>query len=476
MQSSQIKHLSVQGLHDQYDIELSLKPGLNIVYGKNGRGKTTALHIIANVLEMDFKRFQHLNFRKISLETFSNNKIEIKKEGSDGDISIWLNESQTSYKNGHGEHVSEAEYELIRTIIGERPTYLPAFRSVLERIRGESGAYYRDTSKESDVDEIESREYQAIREVYKKINTQNNREIIGLRALREEASITARKTIQCRQWFGEFVPVIRYPSIQEVIDGLTSEWRTAELETARKEQSMFADVFVNVFRTIVGLDNPVNTDSAEELISKIEKSLEGTDYQIGNRESLQIYRKLLEATNHLKNDAERKNKSTENAVLNLYLQTLKKRTEERTQAFQKSRDFEDSINKFLDKKSLKIGFYDTETRSRSAVTVGTEGGRQYGLSSLSSGEKQILTMLYSASRSRFTSGIFLIDEPELSLHIDWQRQILRELMKQSSDRQIVACTHSPEVGGDHIEDTQDFEPTITKAPQEDLFASDDGGE
>ena len=49
-------------------------------------------------------------------------------------------------------------------------------------------------------------------------------------------------------------------------------------------------------------------------------------------------------------------------------------------------------------------------------------------------------------------------------------------MKQSSDRQIVACTHSPEVGGDHIEDTQDFEPTITKAPQEDLFASDDGGE
>jgi predicted ATP-binding protein involved in virulence len=476
MQSAQIKHLVVEGLHDQYDINLTLKQGLNIIYGKNGRGKTTALHILANVLEMDFKRFQYLNFRKISLETFSDNKIEILREGSEGEITIWLNESQTSYKSGHGELASEAEYELIRTVIGERPTYLPAFRSVLERVRSEAGAYYRDSSKESDLDEIESREYQALREIHRKSALPNNREMIGLRALREESSITARKTLQCRQWFGEFVPVVRYPSIQEVIDGLTSEWRTAELDTARKEQSMFADGFVNVFRTIVGLDNPINTDSAEDLIGKIEQSLEGTDYQIGNRESLQIYRKLLEATNHLKNDTNRKNKSTENAVLNLYLQTLKKRTEERTQAFQKSRDFESSINKFLDKKSLKIGFYDTETRSRLAVTVGTEGGRQYGLSSLSSGEKQILTMLYSASRSRFTSGVFLIDEPELSLHIDWQRQILRELMRQSSDRQIVACTHSPEVGGDHIEDTQDFEPTITKAPQPDLFASDDGSE
>ena len=55
MQSAQIKHLVVEGLHDQYDINLTLKQGLNIIYGKNGRGKTTALHILANVLEMDWR-------------------------------------------------------------------------------------------------------------------------------------------------------------------------------------------------------------------------------------------------------------------------------------------------------------------------------------------------------------------------------------------------------------------------------------
>jgi predicted ATPase len=85
-------------------------------------------------------------------------------------------------------------------------------------------------------------------------------------------------------------------------------------------------------------------------------------------------------------------------------------------------------------------------------------------------------MLYSASRSRFKSGTFLIDEPELSLHVDWQRQILRELMQQSADRQIIACTHSPEVGGDHLEETQDFEPTLTRNIQEGLFTEDESAE
>ncbi|WP_165350213.1 MULTISPECIES: AAA family ATPase [pseudomallei group] len=120
-------------------------------------------------------------------------------------------------------------------------------------------------------------------------------------------------------------------------------------------------------------------------------------------------------------------------------------------------------------KTLRIGEPIVKERVRSAVTVETEGGRAYGLTALSSGERQILTMLYSASRSRFKDGIFLIDEPELSLHIDWQRKILNELMSLAPGRQIIACTHSPEVGADHFEDTQDFEPRLTKRDQEDLF-------
>ena len=48
-------------------------------------------------------------------------------------------------------------------------------------------------------------------------------------------------------------------------------------------------------------------------------------------------------------------------------------------------------------------------------------------------------------------GIVLIDEPELSLHVDWQRKILSEMCKQAGGRQVIACTHAPEVAADHLD-------------------------
>src|SRR3990167_360158 len=471
MKTNGISRLSVEGLHDQFDLQMEFKPGLNIIYGKNGRGKTTALHILANALELDFKRFNYLNFRRIRISTFSDDVLEIHRGGPDGNCSVSLNGNTTSFEGESGT-LSEAESDAIRAAIGDRATYLPAFRSVLERIQGGAATYYRDSAKETELEEIEVKEVLNLREATGRLLSRLPREAIETRAIREEAATTARKTLQCRQWFGQFVPIVRYPSILEVDDGLSSEWRTAQLETAQREQNMFADVFVKVFRTIVGLDTPDSTVGTDQLLASIADSLNSTDYQLGNRESFRIYQNLSEATDHLKRYGGRDTKGIENAVLNLYLDTLVARKEERKQAFQKSRDFESSINKFLDKKTLQIGSVDSRTRTRSCVSVGTEGGRSYGLSSLSSGEKQILTMLYSASRSRFKSGTFLIDEPELSLHVDWQRQILRELMQQSAHRQIIACTHSPEVGGDHLEETQDFEPTLTRSLQEGLFEDD----
>jgi len=60
---------------------------------------------------------------------------------------------------------------------------------------------------------------------------------------------------------------------------------------------------------------------------------------------------------------------------------------------------------------------------------------------LSAGEKQMLSFLcYNAF---YNSGIIFIDEPELSLHIDWQRQLFPTLFSQRKDNQFIIATHSP---------------------------------
>lgn len=60
---------------------------------------------------------------------------------------------------------------------------------------------------------------------------------------------------------------------------------------------------------------------------------------------------------------------------------------------------------------------------------------------LSSGEKQMLSLLcYNALHQ---DSILFIDEPELSLHVDWQRLLCRILLEQGSHNQLLIATHSP---------------------------------
>lgn len=60
---------------------------------------------------------------------------------------------------------------------------------------------------------------------------------------------------------------------------------------------------------------------------------------------------------------------------------------------------------------------------------------------LSSGEKQMLSFLCYNAFSENTP--IFIDEPELSLHIDWQRLLLPTLLDQSTGNQFFIATHSP---------------------------------
>ncbi|MGF6815886.1 putative ATPase [Paraburkholderia atlantica] len=60
---------------------------------------------------------------------------------------------------------------------------------------------------------------------------------------------------------------------------------------------------------------------------------------------------------------------------------------------------------------------------------------------LSAGEKQMLSFI--AYNAFYKDSIFVIDEPELSLHVDWQRQLFSILMNQHTTNQFVIATHSP---------------------------------
>lgn len=79
---------------------------------------------------------------------------------------------------------------------------------------------------------------------------------------------------------------------------------------------------------------------------------------------------------------------------------------------------------------------------------------------LSAGEKQMLSFIcYNAFHSQ---SIIFIDEPELSLHVDWQRQLYPILESQNSGNQFIFATHSPFI--------------YSKYPDKEVVVGDDRGE
>lgn len=64
---------------------------------------------------------------------------------------------------------------------------------------------------------------------------------------------------------------------------------------------------------------------------------------------------------------------------------------------------------------------------------------------LSSGEKQLLVIMLTALVQDSKPGVILMDEPEVSLDIDWQQQLIQRIIEINPNVQIIMTTHSPAV-------------------------------
>ena len=64
---------------------------------------------------------------------------------------------------------------------------------------------------------------------------------------------------------------------------------------------------------------------------------------------------------------------------------------------------------------------------------------------LSSGEKQMLTILLTVLVEDNEPYVLFMDEPEVSLHIEWQKQLIDLILELNPNVQIILTTHSPAV-------------------------------
>ena len=64
---------------------------------------------------------------------------------------------------------------------------------------------------------------------------------------------------------------------------------------------------------------------------------------------------------------------------------------------------------------------------------------------LSSGEKQMLVILLTVLVENNLPYVLFMDEPEVSLHIEWQQRLIETILDLNPNVQIILTTHSPAV-------------------------------
>jgi len=70
-----------------------------------------------------------------------------------------------------------------------------------------------------------------------------------------------------------------------------------------------------------------------------------------------------------------------------------------------------------------------------------------GINDLSSGEKHLIIIFANLifGLSKKSAGIYIIDEPESSLHLIWQKMFVESILRVNENLQLIFATHSPEI-------------------------------
>jgi predicted ATP-binding protein involved in virulence len=124
-------------------------------------------------------------------------------------------------------------------------------------------------------------------------------------------------------------------------------------------------------------------------------------------------------------------------------------------------DLEKKLNVFddlLEKLDLFTSILNERRFTYKTIHIDSEKGfyfktskdKELELGELSSGEQHEVVLLYELIFNTAPNNMVLIDEPEISLHVAWQKEFVKDLLKiiELQGFQVMMATHSPSIIND----------------------------
>ncbi len=128
------------------------------------------------------------------------------------------------------------------------------------------------------------------------------------------------------------------------------------------------------------------------------------------------------------------------AVLEAYVEVLESRAAERALISDRLLTFERLVSEFFIDKKINVS-------PRKGININTETGVLLRENQLSSGEFHFLFLMVAALVAQRRGTVIAIDEPEMSMHIAWQRKLVPALIECAAGAEplFIFATHSPDL-------------------------------
>jgi predicted ATPase len=427
---SNLKAFSIIGLFGTRNVSLKFDKPINILLGENGLGKTTTLNALYYTLTGNFSKLNAIHFEKIVLG-FKTKSIEISKS----DLELIDFERDDVHRGRYNRDI----FELVESRFSRNDKL--TFFKIVEKINSKS--FSRDirefASRISDRYDIPSHYF-----ISATIHSFGGKGKVGkLESVRTEIQ---------KQISEDIIYFPTYRRIEEELHNLGSSRVEFDKKNKLLIQFGMKDVKATLDEVLLKIKNSAISGFSKitgDVLEQYVVGLTELDPDVRNKIKPEVLKIILEriGENISQDYKDRiielvisKNIFEEEKYRHLinFLSKLIAVYEEQGEFDNSIKGFAAVCNKYLYGKRL---FYN---ESKVQLTVAQlKDGTEIELGSLSSGEKQIISLFAKLYFESNTETIILFDEPELSLSMEWQRMLLPDVLASSKCNLLLTVTHSP---------------------------------
>lgn len=449
-----IKRIEVEGLFGLYSYTLNnidTSDGAIILYGDNGVGKSTILRMVFDLLSTSDDKGHRTallksNFKKFQVILESDVKlIAEKKSSSSGHVSLHLSIFENNKMVALWDHSSEKDH--VRKVKIDKDIF---YVNVNEPYEVEY--LERKTTKKDDLKKLkiygEHVYMMKLREFVPATFILNaDRRLDGDSISDGDDEVEYRRTMR----YGE------PKSIQDLVIRSREIALTQALLAASKWISRKAVIganqgadnvhstYIRILKHIVSPKNDFPSEIANDELQKLNYKIETlgdetkrlAKYELATALDMTEFSRVLQFQ-------ENSNSSLSIDLLKPYIESLDVRLDAVRSIYIIINKFITIVNELLTDKEmgfhLSQGFY-----------IKNKFNETLNPAQLSSGEQQLLLLFCNVLVARDKPSLFIIDEPEISLNIKWQRKLINYLLDLTEDAsvQYMFASHSLEIISQH---------------------------